>query len=122
MSPAVLRKRCWRVSGGIAGSAGEDGHDDVEVDVEGDGRGEGVDVEGTDPLGEALLDAHAMGVLLDQQLGPGGEVVGDQDGGVLVSEPADGELEDVAVVVREPDVVVVNDLGPAVAAGALELD
>jgi regulator of RNase E activity RraA len=37
-----------------------------------------------------------MGVLLDQQLGPGGEVVGDQDGGVLVAEPADGELADVA--------------------------
>src|SRR5205807_1211105 len=94
----------------------------VEVDVEGDGGGEGVDVERANPLGEALFDAHAMGVLLDQQLGPGGEVVGDQDGGMLVPEPADGKLADVAVVVRELNAVVVNGLSPAIAASAFELD
>jgi hypothetical protein len=44
------------------------------------------------------------------------------DGGVLVPEPADGKLADVAVVVGELDAVVVDDLGSAVAAGAFELD
>ena len=68
-------------------------------------------MEGADPLGEALLDGHATGVLLDQELGSGGEVVGDQDGRVFVPEPADSELADVAVVVREANVVVVDDLG-----------
>jgi hypothetical protein len=101
---------------GVADGAGGDGHDDVEVDVEGDGGGESVDVEGADPLGEALFDAHATGVLLDQELGSGGEVVGDQDGGVLVPEPADGKPADVPVVVGELDAVVVDYLGSAVAA------
>jgi len=52
----------------------------------------------------------------------GGQVVGDQDGGVLVPESADGKLADVAVVVGELGAVVVDDLGSAVAAGAFELD
>ncbi len=107
---------------GVADGAGEDRDDDVEIDVERDGGGQGVDVEGAYPLGESLLDAHAVGVLLDQDLGAEGEVVGDEEGGLLVSEPVDGELADLAVVVAEADVMVVVDSRSAVAAGALELD
>ena len=106
----------------VADSTGEDRDHHVEIDVERDCGGEGVDVEGTYPLGEALLDAHAVGVLLDQDFGPGVEVVGDENGGLLVPEAMDGELADLAVVVAEPDVVVVVNSRPAVAVGALKLD
>lgn len=37
-------------------------------------------------------------------------------------EPVDGKLTDLAAVVMEADMVVVNDPDPAVTAGALELD
>lgn len=79
-------------------------------------------MEGADPLGEALLDAHAMGVLLDQELGGGGEVVGDEERRLLVAEPLDGKLTDLAAVVTEADMVVVKDPDPAVTGGALKLD
>lgn len=69
-----------------------------------------------------LLDAHAMRVLLDQELGGDGEVVGEQDRGVLVAESTDCKLAELAVAVAESDVVVVNHLGSAEAAGAFELD
>lgn len=74
------------------------------------------------PLGEALLDAQAMGVLLDQELGGGGEVAGDEERRLLVAEPLDGKLTDLAAVVTEADMVVVKDPDPAVTAGALKLD
>src|SRR5450759_5966198 len=61
--------------GGVAGQPraergdeclGEYAEHDVEVDVEVDGGGQGVGVEGLDDLGEALFDGHASGVVLDQ--------------------------------------------------------
>jgi hypothetical protein len=75
---------------------GEDGEDDVEVDVEGYGAGQGVEVERADRLGEALFDVHAAGVVLDDPAGgevrDWADVVGDEDGGLVVAEAGDGEL------------------------------
>ncbi len=54
--------------GGVAGQPGteggqqglgQDGEDDVGVDVEVDGAGQGVGAEGADDLGQALFDGHA---------------------------------------------------------------
>jgi hypothetical protein len=81
---------------------GEHGEYDVEVDVERDGVGEGVDAEGADGLGEALFDVHPLGVALDERLGGSIWVVGDQDGGFVVAESGDGELADGAGVGGQP--------------------
>jgi uncharacterized protein YbjT (DUF2867 family) len=43
-----------------AEGAGQDGQDDVEVDVERDCAGECVEAEGLDGFGEALLDVHPL--------------------------------------------------------------
>ena len=88
--------------GGVAGAEpgaecreeglGQDAQDDVEVDVEVDGAGEGVGAECLDDLGEALLDGHPPGVLLDQGFGLDVVVVGDDDGGRLAAQAGDDEL------------------------------
>src|ERR1700716_823816 len=41
---------------------------------------------------EPLLDGHAPGVALDEGLGGGGAVVGDEDGGRLVAQAANHQL------------------------------
>ena len=77
---------------GGADGAGQDGQGDVEVDVERDGTGEGVDVEGADGLGEALFDVHPAGVSLDELFGAGDAVVGDDDGGGVAAEAGDDRV------------------------------
>jgi hypothetical protein len=81
MVPPVLKNRRWSVSGGgraVAGQptaqrgadgVGQDGEHDVEVDVERDGAGEGVQAEGLDGFGEALFDVHPPGVGADDLAG-----------------------------------------------------
>ena len=61
-----------------AEGVGQDGQDDVEVDVEGDGAGQGVEAEGLDGFGEALLDVHPAGVGLD-------DLAGGQGGWLVIS-------------------------------------
>lgn len=83
--------------GGVAGAeasaergadrSGEHGEHNIEVDVERDRRGEGVEVEGPDGLGESLLDRHAAGIALDELLGGGAHVVGDHMVGVSRPSP-----------------------------------
>jgi hypothetical protein len=121
MVPPVCRKRRCRVSGvalvagaepaaqGCADGAGEHGQDDVEVDVERDGTGQGVEVEGADGLGEALFDGHPAGepstswrvVLV---------LVGDDHGGGVATQAADQELPDGAGVAGDGGLLV-DDLG-----------
>jgi hypothetical protein len=69
MMPPVFRNRRWSVSG--VDGAGQDRQGDVEVDVERDGAGQGVQAEGLDGLGEALFDVHPPGVVADDL--PGGQ-------------------------------------------------
>jgi hypothetical protein len=74
MVPGLSRKRRWWVSGfcvGVAGAQscpeggeqglGQDAEHHVEVDVEVDGGGKGVGTECLGDLGEALFDSHAAG-------------------------------------------------------------
>ena len=83
-------------------AAGEDEESHVEVDLEADGGGEGVDVEEADGVGEGVLDEHALGVAGDELLGRGGFVVGEKDGWQVVPEVLDEELAEGAVCGAEP--------------------
>ncbi len=47
---------------------GKDRQHDVQVNIERDGRAEGIEVERPDRLAEGLLDRHAGGVALDHRL------------------------------------------------------
>src|SRR5215468_9756612 len=120
-----------RGGGGVAGQAttqpgadgaGEDGQHDVEVNVEGHGAGQGVEVEAADGFGEALLDVHPAGIALDERFDRLVVVVGDQDGGLVVAQSTDDQLPDGAGVARQCGVEGFSDLGAAVPAGAVEVD
>jgi len=52
-----LSQGFW-IGSAAAGGAGQDRQHDVEVDVERDRAGQGVQAEGLDGSGEALLDVH----------------------------------------------------------------
>src|SRR5664280_2099765 len=116
--------------GGVAGQpraergdecVGEYAEHDVEVDVEVDGGGQGVGVEGLDDLGEALFDGHASGVVLDQGLGGEVVVVGDDDGGRVAAESGDDELAHGFGIVRQSGVGFVHP-GSVVSAGPVQGD
>jgi hypothetical protein len=106
---------------GGADGAGEHGQHDVEVDLEGHGGGEGVEVEAADGFGEALFDGHAPGVAFDDLAGGGAAVVGDDDRGGVAAEAAHDELADAAGVAGEGGLSV-DEVGFAVAAVAVERD
>ncbi len=109
MMPPVLRKRRCRVSGlpcriragGGAEGAGQDREHDVEIDVEQDGTGERVEAEGLDGFGEALSGVHPPGVGLDDLAGGQGGPVRDEQDGLVVAQPGDGELADGAGIGRQ---------------------
>src|ERR1039457_691144 len=101
---------------------GQDAQDHVQVDVEVDGGGQCVGAERLDDLGEALLDGHPAGVLLDQRLGGDGLVVGDDDGGGLASQAGDDQLADGAGVFGEFHGRVFVHPGLVVAAGPVQGD
>src|SRR5664280_2616583 len=69
--------------------------------------------EGADRFGEALFDVHPAGVPLDDLLGGAGQVVGDQDGGFVVTEAGDGDLPQCAGVAAQGGGGVVDDLDSA---------
>ncbi len=98
---------------GVVGGLRPDGQGGVQVDVEGHGRGERVEVEGADLLGQALFDGHALGVAADQLGGLGGVVVGEDQGGLVMAQAADGELAQPDRAAPHPHQVVV-DLGVTV--------
>jgi hypothetical protein len=76
----------------VVGGGGSDGQGGVEVDVECDRRAERVEVEAAARFGEALLDAHPLGVAADDLLRRTVAVVGEVQVGMVVAEAADGDL------------------------------
>ena len=86
--------------------AGHDGELQVGVDLQRHGRGERVHVEEVDRLGDGVLDDHAAGVAVDEVGGLGVELVGEQQGGLVVAELADGDLADRIGVVAQADALV----------------
>ena len=134
MVPGVSRKRRCSTSGvtfGVAGQSvaergdeglGEHAEHDVEVDVEVDGGGQGVGVEGADDLGEALFDGHPPGVVADQGLDRQVVVVGDDHGGGVAAESGDDELPHGAGVVGQPDAGGLVHFRPVVLSGPVQGD
>lgn len=109
------------VSGQLEGEqpvevAGDDSQRGVEVDVERDTGGERVQVESADVGVQLVFDHHPLGVAGEQVFGGGGEVVGDQQGGLVAADAADGDLADPGADAGELDHVFVQ-AGPPVAAG-----
>src|SRR5262249_33791092 len=106
-----------------ASGVGEHAEHDIEVDVERDGSSEGVQAEAADSFGQTLFDVHTFGVALDEGLGGAVEVVGDQDGGVVVAQSGDGQLAHGARVGRQAHGGVVDDAYRAAgSAGPLQAD
>jgi len=74
-------------------------------------------VESADVGVELVFHHHPLGVAGEQVLAGGGDVVGDDQGGLVAADVLDGDLADLAADVGELDQVFVQ-AGPAVAAGA----
>jgi len=73
-------------------------------------------------LDEALLDGHALRVVLDDRLGGEVVVVGDQDGWCVAAEPGDHELAYGAGVAGEPNSGGLVHFWPVVPTGTVEGD
>ena len=89
---------------------GQDGHGEVEIDLDDHGGGEPVEMEEGELLGNRLLDQPAPGVAA-QELGEGAvEVVGEQQGGTAARAGAaqDGDLAQLSVIAGELDAGVVG--------------
>src|SRR5665811_1787837 len=113
------------VTGQFAGQeavavAGEHGEGGVQVDVQRQPGGQGVEVETGDVGVEFVLDDHPFGVAGEQVFGWRGEVVGDQQGGLVVADVADGDLAQGVVDAFEVDDLFVY-LGVAVTPGAFDV-
>ena len=71
----------------------------VAVDLHRHRRGEGVHVEEVDPVLDVVLDEHPLGIAADQVGGGPGQLVGQEQGRLLVPQVGDGQLPERAVVV-----------------------
>ena len=71
----------------------------VAVDLHRHRRGQGVHVEEVDPVLDVVLDQHPLGVAADQVGRRAGQLVGQQQGRLLVPQVGDGQLAERAVVV-----------------------
>ena len=102
--------------------AGDEGELQVQVNAQGDGAGEGVHVEEVDGVFDGVFDEHAPGVAVDEVGGAFVHLVGDQEGGLVMAQVADGQLSHRMGVVAQRDDLV-NDAGGAVfAPDIVELD
>ena len=103
-------------------AAGHEGELQITVHLHRHRRGQGVHMEEVDTVGNAVLDDHALGVAPDQGGRCSAHLVGNQNGGLFVSEIGDGELSQRALVMVEFDGLV-EDSGGAIGAGdVFELD
>ena len=73
-------------------STPEDGQENIEVDVEGHGGGERIEVEEVDGVAQTVLHQHAPGIASNDRFELGVLVVGEQDGRVLVAKVANQHL------------------------------
>jgi hypothetical protein len=95
---------------------GGDGQGGIEVDVEGDATGEGVEVEPADIGVQLVLGHHPLGVAGEKVLAGAGEVVGDDQGGLVAADVLDRDLVYPGADAGELDHVFAQ-AGPPVAAG-----
>jgi hypothetical protein len=77
---------------------GDHGEGHIELDLEQNGRRDSVEVEELHCLCDPVFDAPATGIVADQQLDLGIEVVRDEEGRLLAAVAADDDLTQFAVV------------------------
>ena len=102
--------------------AGHEGQLQVAVDFERHGRGQGIDVEELDAVGDAVFDEHAAGVELDQARGGAAQLIGEQQGRLFMTEVGDGDLPDRPLVVIERDALIEDFREPELARDVAEFD
>ena len=73
-------------------SIGRDREDDAEVDLDFQGRAEGVQVEKVNAVCDGVFDDHAFGVAGEERRGCSFVVVGDQQGGKFPAQIFGGDL------------------------------
>ena len=76
-------------------------HDDVEVNFDEDGRGEGIEVEEFHRLCDAILDTPSAGIVSDNELHGGSLIVGDDECRLFTSIVAHDDLTNFAIVVAQ---------------------
>ena len=99
--------------------AGNDEQRHVEVDLHRDGRRQGVDVKEAHRIADSVLDEHALGISGDERLGRT-RVVGQQHGGLVITEVEDVELARAAA--GERDCFLPHAGGLVLAGGYIEPD
>ena len=82
---------------------GDHGHNDVEVHLDQDGRRQGIEIEKLDGLRDDVLHSPPSGVVADQQLRWCIEVIGDQEGGLLMAVASNDHLAKIALIIRQRD-------------------
>src|SRR6266403_3565619 len=102
--------------------AGHEGQLQVAVDFERHGRGQGIDVEELDAVGDAVFDEHAASVELDQAGGRTAQLIGEQQGWLFMPEVGDGDLPDGPLVVIEGDALIEDFREPELARDVLQFN
>lgn len=89
-------------------TAGHQSEQEITIDLHGDGGGESIHVEEIDAVGNAIFDDHALGVALNQ-LGSGtAQLVGQQEGGLLMAEVGDDDLAERSGVAGQSNTLIEN--------------
>ena len=89
-------------------AAGHQGQLEIAIDLHGDGGGERVHVEEVNAVGDAVFNEHALGVAADHTGRGPAQLVGQQEGGVLMTEIGDGELTDRTFIIIQGDPLIEN--------------
>ena len=79
------------------------GHDDIKVNLDQDGRGKGIEVEELDSLGDGIFHPPPSGVVSHEQFQGGSEVIGDEEGGLLMAVALNNHLAQFTLIVRQSD-------------------
>lgn len=103
-------------------AAADEGEQDIEIDIQGHGRGEGVQVKEVNTVGEAVFDEHPLGVAGDQRREGTLEIVREEDGRFLVAQVSDQELPERSGIVGQGDPLVHDARRLVLAVRDLEVD
>ena len=82
---------------------GDHGHDHIKVHLHQNGGRERIEVEELDGLGDHVFHPPAAGIVAHEKLGGGGEVIGDEKGGLFAPIAADDDLPQISPVIGQRD-------------------
>ncbi len=94
----------------------------VAVDLHRHRRAQGVHVEEVDPVLDSVLDQHPLGIPADEVRRGPAQLVGQQQGRVLMPQVRDGQLTERLVVVRQLDPAIEHPRRPVSARDVLQFD